>query len=286
MKKLAGLLLLCCGLLFTAPAFADQQTTVLTQKMTIGKAEAKLPYIDGNLEVDFEKMANDIIVTKARNMVKRLGNRGDLTYTVTLNRPSVISVLLRADYDGKTIYDGANIDLTSGKEFGLNDFFVNDERIKALFDKNDSILFEERGILKRSKKDGPFDQFLSYEEILPSIRIGEAGRLMQIARLTANVDGKTLHVKSGSMFALKLDANPSTGYCWILKPTEEIKGKIVKIGSSFMLPAAADNRPGTPGTEISMYTVGARGTYDVVMEYKRPWEMMVFKSVRFKVIAE
>lgn len=286
MKKLAGLLLLCCGLLVSAPVFADQQTTVLTQKMTIGNAEATLPYIDGNLAADFEKMANDIITTKARNLLKRFGNNGDLTYTVTLNRPSIVSVLLRADYDGKTIYDGANIDLTCGKEFGLNDFFVNDERIKDLFDKDDSILFEDRGILKRSQKDGPFDKFLPYEDILPSIRIGEAGRLMQIARLTANADGKILHVKSGSMFALKLDANPSTGYSWILKPTDNIKGKIVMVGSSFILPAADDNRPGTPGTEISMYTVGARGTYDVILEYKRPWEMMVFKSVRFKVIAQ
>lgn len=286
MKKLASLLLLCCGLWVSAPAFADQQTTVLTQKMTIGNAEVSLPYIDGNLAVDFEKMANDIIATKARNMLKRFGNNGDLSYTVTLNRPSVVSVLLRADYDGKTLYDGANIDLTSGKEFGLNDFFVNDEHIKELFDKDDIILFEERGILKRSQKDGPFDKFLPYQDILPSIRIGEAGRLMQIARLTANADGKILHMKRGSMFAMKLDANPSTGYSWILKPTENIKGKIVKVGSSFMLPAADDNRVGTPGTEISMYTVGAPGTYDVVLEYKRPWEMMVFKSVRFTVIAE
>lgn len=286
MRKLAGLLLLCCSLMLSVPAWADQQTTVLTNKTTIGQADVALPYIDGNLDVALEKMANDVINTKARNLLKVFGNKGDLSYTVTLNRPSLVSILLRADYDGKTLYDVANVDLTSGKEFVLNDFFINDEKTKGFFNKDEALLFTDDGVVRRSQKNGPFDRMLGYEELMPSARISEVGRIFQIARLTANADGKILRMKSGNMFALKLDANPSTGFSWILKPTDTNKGKLAKIGSSFVLPAMDDNRVGTPGTEISMYFVKEPGTYEVIMEYKRPWEMFVFKTVRFTLIAE
>lgn len=286
MKKLASLLLLTCSLIFSAPVFADQQTTILTHKTIIGKAEVALPYIDGNMESDFEQMANKLIETKARNMLKHFGNNGDLSYTVTLNRPSLVSVILRADYDGRTIYDGANVDLTTGKEFELNDFFVNDEKLKELFNKNEQIIFTDKGILKRGQKGGAFDKFLPFDEILPLVRIGAAGRLLQIARLTENADGKILRLRAGSLFAMKLDSNPSTGYSWIIKPTEEIKGRVVKVGSSFVMPDVNDTRTGTPGTEISMYAVTQPGQYDVSVEYKRPWENFVYKSVKFKVIAD
>ena len=286
MKKILSLLCLSCCLFLSSPALADQQTTVLKQEVKIGRAEGSLPYIDGNMEVDFEKMANEAISNRAKEMLKRFGNNGEISYTVTLNRPSVVSILLHANYDGKHVYEGLNLDLTSGKEFGLNDFFVNDDNMQSLFDKNEEVLFEEKGILKRSSKNGPFDKFLPYEEIIPSIRIGEAGRLLQIARLTENADGKELRIKSGSMYAMKLDSNPSTGYSWNLKQSSNIIGNIVKVGSSFVLPNVDDNRVGTPGVEISMYAARSKGTYDVVMEYKRPWETFVQKKISFKLIVE
>lgn len=287
MKSLGKILLSTCFcLLISASAFADQQTTVLTRNSSIGAATLTLPYIDGNLEVDFEKMANNIINTKAAEMLKRFGNKGEVDYTVSLNRPSVVSILLRASYDGKTIYDAVNVDLTSGREFGLNDFFVNSDKIKEVFGKNPDILFGEQGIYKRNNKNEDYEDYVPYKAILPFIRIGEAGRLLQIARLTKNVDGKILHMKAGNVFAMKLDANPSTGYSWNLKPSDKNKGRIVKVGSSFMMPAADDTRVGTPGTEIIMFAVGSEGTYNVTMEYKRPWEMFVNQSINFTIIAD
>lgn len=287
MKKLIKIILTTCFCLgLSLPAWADQQTTVLTQKSIMGNATLTLPYIDGNTEVDFEKMANDIIVSKGKEMLRRFGNNGELDYTVALNRPSVVSILLRASYDGRNIYEALNLDLTSGKEFTVNDFFVNDDRIIDLFGKNPDVLFGEKGIYKRTDKNSDYDDFVPYSSILPFMRIGEAGRLLQIVRLTQNVDGKEVHMKEGQMFAVKLDANPSTGYSWNMKPSAANKGKIVKVGSSFMMPAANDTRVGTPGTEIIMFAVGSVGTYDICMEYKRPWEMFVNKTIKFKLIAD
>ena len=268
------------------PAWADQQTTVLTQKSTLGQATLALPYIDGNTEVDLEKMANAVITAKSKEMLRRFANNGELDYSVTLNRPSVVSILLRASYDGRTMYEAVNLDLTSGKEFSVDEFFVQDERVVKLFGKNPDVLFGEKGIYKRADKDSEYNDFVPYSGLLPFVRIGEAGRLLQIVRLTENVNGKELRMQAGQMFAMKLDANPSTGYSWNLKPDEANRGKIVKAGSSFMMPAADDNRVGTPGTEIIMFAVGTQGTYDICLEYKRPWEMFVNKSIKFKLIAE
>lgn len=284
LKKTFAAVLLCLSI--TLPVAADQKTTVLSQSMKIGSAEVVLPYIDGNLEVDFEKMANDLISQRSKELLKHFGNKGELDYTVTLNRPSVVSILLRASYDGKTLYDGLNLDLTSGKEIGIDEFFVNNDRIKSFFGKNTEVVFAEKGVFKRTNKNAAFEDFVPYSHILPDLRIGEAGRLMQIARLTKNADGKVLQIPAGSIFALKLDSNPSTGYSWSLKPMKGFEGRIAKIGSSFIMPNPQDNRVGLPGTEILMYAAGAPGAYDICMEYKRPWEMFVNQTVRFKLIVE
>ena len=287
MKKILGLFLTlsCCLLLHTA-ALADQQTTVLTQNIKIGNAEASLPYIDGNLDTELERMANDIIRQKGKDMLKRFGNNGDLSYSVTLNRPSVVGILLHASYDGREVYDAVNVDLTTGREFKVNDFFVNNDMIKAVFGKNEDILFAEKGIYMRTDKNKNYEDFVPYTDIMPSIRLGEAGRLMQVARLTKNADGKVLRLPAGGLFAMKLDSNPTTGYSWHLKNKESLKNQVVQVGSSFVMPATDDTRVGTPGTEILMFTALEPGSYDIVMEYKRPWELMVLQSVRFRLLVK
>ena len=55
---LTALFCLCLCL----PAFADQQTTVLTEQTTVGKASASLPFIDGSNDTVREKQANALTV--------------------------------------------------------------------------------------------------------------------------------------------------------------------------------------------------------------------------------
>ena len=42
-------------LLLCQPVFADQQTTVLQEQATVGKATVVLPYIDGSNDEAYEK---------------------------------------------------------------------------------------------------------------------------------------------------------------------------------------------------------------------------------------
>ena len=56
-------------MLLCVPAFADQQTTVLSSPVNIKKATGFLPYIDGSNDPVLEKEANNILQKYAEDLV-------------------------------------------------------------------------------------------------------------------------------------------------------------------------------------------------------------------------
>lgn len=264
-------------------AFADQQTTVLTEQTALGKAAANLPYIDGSNDTVSEKQANALVRSTASKLLKEVGGAGSVSYKVLLNRPSLVSLQLEAENGGRTAYAGLNIDLTTGKEFGVTDFFVDNESVKSALDSYDNVLFGEEGLYVRSSKNGAYTTLVPYNKLLPSLRIGEAGRLLQIAKVTENVAGKTVTLPASGLIALKLDSNPSTGYGWEMSCAS---AAVSKVGSSFTIPNANDGRTGVPGVEIMMLAVTQPGTYTVRMDYKRSWEKLSLQSFSFTVVAK
>ena len=266
---LTTLLCLCLSL----PVLADQQTTVLTEQTSVGKATATLPYIDGSNSVELETQANALVRDAAAKLVKEVGGQGSVTYKVMLNRPSLVSLLLEADNGGRKAYTGLNLDLTTGKEFEVTDFFVN----------YDNVLFGEEGLFVRSKKNAAYNSFVPYKEVVTSLRIGEAGRLLQLAKITDKAAGKTLRLPASGLLALKLDSNPSTGYGWEYSCSSPA---VSRVGSSFTIPRSEEERVGAPGIEILVLAVTKPGTYNIRMDYKRSWEKLSLQSFNFTVIAE
>lgn len=272
--------LLCLAMCLTA--FADQQTTVLRQEAAVGKAQAVLPYIDGSNSVELEKKANALVWAAAQDLSRQVGG-GNISYEVTLNRPSLVSLLLTAQNGDKKVYRGLNLDLTTGSEFSVTDFFIDNDEVKAALGAYDRVLFGEEGIYLNGGKGTPYDGFVPYSQLLTSMRIGEAGRIMQVARLTASSSKKTLVMEKGGLVALKLDANPSTGYGWAMSCAS---ANVQKVGSSFTIPRAEEERVGVPGVEIVFLAVRQPGTYNIKMEYKRPWEKLSLDSFTFTVIVK
>ena len=271
-------------MMMCVPVFADQQTTVLSAPVTFSKADGTLPYIDGSNDAVLEKQANNILQDKAKKLLQDVGGQGSISYEVKLNRPSLVGVLLKAENNGRVAYQGVNIDLTSGREFSVSDFYTDSDEFKALLNNSSEILFAERGLYLRAGGQGNYDSFVGYGRLMPYMRIGDAGRLLQIARLTQNAADKVLTVQSGSLMALKLDSNPSSGYRWEVKLDKAAEGRIQKVGSSFIMPHSNDDRVGTPGTEILVLTAQAPGECTVTLEYKRPWEKQAVNSFSFKVV--
>ncbi len=266
--------LLC--MMMCLPVFADQQTTVLFEENSIGKKYSFIPVIDGSNETVLEKQANDIIKNKARELVKQLDGR--ITYEVTMNRPSLVSILLKSEDNGKTAYKGVNIDLTTGREFTMGDFFTETEELSSILGSYEDFVFGEEGIYLRRKNQNEYADFVPYSKIITNIRIGSAGRLLQVARLTQNAADKTLIIKAGNLLAIKLDSNPSTGYRWMVSTHDGV----TKVGSSFIMPRE-DDRTGVSGTEIIMFAAQKAGFYNVIMEYKRPWENYAVNKFSFGI---
>lgn len=274
--------LLC--LLLCSSSFADQQATVLFEQVTIDKAEGRIPYIDGSTDTDMEKQANSLMYATVKDMVKAVGGYGSISYEVVLNRPSLIGVLFKVSNNGQRLVKGLNVDLTTGKEFTVTDFFVNNDTVKSVLGDYSDVLFTERGICTRNSGIGDYTNIIAYSSLLASMRMGEAGRLLQIVRLTENAEGKNLSIKKGNLMAIKLETNPSAGFRWEIKLDKADEKKIAKVGSSFMMPKSSDQRIGVPGTEILMLAAEESGTCKVTMEYKRPWERLPLKSFSFTVI--
>lgn len=272
--------LFCVAL--SLPVFADQRTTVLTEDVTLGKVTAQLPYIDGSNIPAMEKQANAIVRTTAEKLAQQVGG-GTVTYKVMLNRPSIVGLLLEAKNGGKTAYAGLNLDLTSGSEFDVTEFFVDNAEVKSALGDYKNILFGEEGFYIRSSIGANYDKFVPYGKLLPFMRIGEAGRLMQVAKLTEAAEGKTLVLEKGGLIALKLDGNPSTGYSWQMScPSSAVS----TVGRSFTIINEEKERVGTPGVELIFLAAQTPGTYDIKMEYKRTWEKISLKHFSFKVIVK
>ena len=268
---LTTLLCLCLSL----PVLADQQTTVLTEQTSVGKATATLPYINGSNSAELEKQANALVRDAAAKLVKEVGGQGSVTYKVMLNRPSLVSLLLEADNGGRKAHTGLNFEVT--------DFFVDNDNVKAALGNYDNVLFGEEGLFVRSKKNAAYSSFVPYRDVVTSLRIGEAGRLLQLAKITDKAAGKTLRLPASGLMALKLDSNPSTGYGWQFACSSPA---VSKVGSSFTIPRGDEERMGAPGVEILVLAVTKPGTYNIRMDYKRSWEKMSLQSFNFTVIAE
>ena len=106
---------------------------------------------------------------------------------------------------------------------------------------------------------------------------------MQVARVTSAAAGKTLIMAKAGLLALKMDANPSTGYSWQMRADS---ANVNIVGSSFTIPREEEARVGTPGVEIMFLNVQQPGTYTIKMEYKRPWEKISLDNFTFTVVVK
>jgi predicted secreted protein len=272
MKKLLGLFL-AASLLFCQVAFADQPTTVLTELKSGKQVAIEIPVIDGANDEVFQRTANHSLRNAAEDVADKIGKRGMVTYEVTLNRPSLVSILLKGNNGGRSYFRAVNIDLTTGRDFTLDDFFFSgEEREKLLGKSTENLIFTEEGIAFSEKKGAAYTRKFSYEELIPLARIGDIGRLLTVWKLTEISHGKILTVKKGDLFAFKLNANPSTGYQWMNTVSGGPANGLNKIGSSFVIPNSQKEQVGMPGTEFQFFAAREPGTYQFKLGYQRPWE--------------
>lgn len=68
----------------------------------------------------------------------------------------------------------------------------------------------------------------------------------------------------GSVYKWELESNPTTGYNWYLRSEEGLKVETEFISKSDLC--------GAPGILVFLISSDKKGTFDLIADYKRPWE--------------
>jgi len=255
-------------------AFADQPTTVLHESLHGGTLTGERPVLDGATNAELQKAANRTLKKLVDELADRMDKRGRLDFEVALNRPSLVTMTLHGHSDGgKDFYKAANIDLTTGREFTLDDFFqATESRTEIMGDAETSdVLFAEDGVYTHSSEQLAYLTRIPYSDLLSCCRIGDIGRILPVWRLTRECEERTLQVPEGSLIAIRVESNPSTGYRWQPVVTGGT-GNLYLIGGTFTMTNENPDSVGASGYEILVMAAQTSGVYDVKMQYKRPWE--------------
>ena len=270
--RILGILLCCLILGLSTVAFAEQPTTVFSKVVATKNMQGEIPEIDGLRYTNLQKSVNGILNSKVKDLLAQVGGSGTVSYEVTLNRPSLVDILLKATNGGRTAYQAVNLDMTTGNEFSIRDFVGEGNAVHEILGAYEGVLFADNGIYTRTSSGAAYSNFVSYSKLFPLLRTGEAGRLLTVYGLTRAVEDKVVTVKAGELLALQLESNRTTGYSWFVEGNG-YAGQFYELGRSYVLPGnAANNRTGMPGLEIIVFGAQEPGEYKVNMEYKRAWE--------------
>jgi len=98
--------------------------------------------------------------------------------------------------------------------------------------------------------------------------------------------GGAVSLKVGAVMEVRLDANHTTGYSWIVAPVPN--PVLMRQGKAEYLDNAAENRVGAGGVEVWRFKAVKAGKQGLQFEYRRPWEKGTppAKVVTFAVIVE
>jgi predicted secreted protein len=278
--------LILCGLLLTmavSRAWAFGHTTIITDKA--GKnGRIQVPVVDGIDNKLLENNINHILKDKAEKLAKTAGGNAAVSYHITMNRPTIFSIVYEAQGNNK-VYDGVNIDITTGKEAITKDFFYTKENFQNNIGTS-AYVFGEDGVFLSSGDNAPYGTKVPYSVLLPSINVAEGARFVTSYKLTEAAEDKTLYLHTGELVALYLKANPTTGFNWALSDGSKSTG-VVMIGNSFYLPNNdRSGMTGSPGVNISFFGFSQPGNYKLTFNYQRSWVKDAVQSKNYYFVVK
>lgn len=100
--------------------------------------------------------------------------------------------------------------------------------------------------------------------------------------LGADKDGQNVTLAVGQGLIVTLDANPTTGYAWVVGSLDQ---NVVKQNGSpeYEQDPNPDGMVGVGGKSVLNFVAAAPGATTLVLEYKRAWEQGVEPAKRFTV---
>jgi predicted secreted protein len=267
MNKWMALAVMTAFLGLSSQVQAFGHTTIVQDKVSGGV----LPYVDGLKESYLQKNVNSLLKEKGEALAKQAGKGARLSYEITVNRPSLFSVILKAEGD-KTLYEGVTVDTAAGSELDEKDLLYTNTTAYQQYLQGKKYVFSEKGIRVQSAPGGAFDTVVPYPSLVRTINVAGGARLLTSYKLTKESADKTLELKPGELIALYLDSNPTTGLEWSLSDQSAAPG-FADLGHSFYLPMVnRTNAGGSPGQTILFFTFEKPGNYDLRAVYARKME--------------
>lgn len=97
------------------------------------------------------------------------------------------------------------------------------------------------------------------------------GREPREVVITEEADGETIVLQVGDTLVLKLDSNPTTGYCWFFP--ERVDPYVLKrVGNEFVERPRLPGHMGVGGQEVWRFKAIAEGETVLHLAYVRTWE--------------
>jgi inhibitor of cysteine peptidase len=115
--------------------------------------------------------------------------------------------------------------------------------------------------------------------ILALLLIIKGCALSKPITLTEKDNGKTITLKQGETFLIKLPSNPTTGYDWYIKTKPE---NIEQSGATDYI-QGNKKIMGAPGLTVFKFKAGQKGTGTLVLIYMRKWEGILPSSKKFSI---
>jgi len=97
-----------------------------------------------------------------------------------------------------------------------------------------------------------------------------------------NVSTSSIHVSLGHSFSLSLEANPSTGYQWLL--SNPLDAKFLELVSTHYIPASPSPRIGQSGQQIFTFQPLRTAVTSIALMYCRPWDESDCANVHFYTV--
>ncbi len=117
-------------------------------------------------------------------------------------------------------------------------------------------------------------------------------KLVPAAAFHGGMGGGTANLKVGEVMEVRLDANHTTGYSWVLAPMADSvpasHAVLASEGKVQYLEDSTENKVGVGGVEVWRFRALRAGKELLQFEYRRPWEKTApaAKTVKFSITVE
>lgn len=102
-----------------------------------------------------------------------------------------------------------------------------------------------------------------------------------VETLTMESAGKIVQLANGQVIEVRLPANHSTGYTWVVHHRD---AELIPLGHWYE--ASTPGMPGAGGTQVFRFRTNANFRDDLTFYYERPWETSIGPAKVYEVMLQ